>query len=76
MFAPLINNFECLYELLHITTYDNIMFPLALPYAYIDLHVTSCTCHHTTVLANNQRNWRASRSAKLMSYEDFTQMRL
>jgi hypothetical protein len=57
-----------------ITTYDNILFPFPLPYAYVDLYVTSCTYHHTAVRANNQRNWRGSRTTTFMSEEDFTQI--
>jgi hypothetical protein len=48
-------------ELMHITTYDKILFPLLLPYVDIDLCVTSGFCHHITVRANNQRIWRACR---------------
>jgi len=59
---------------MYITTYDTILFPLPLPYADIDLCVASCTCHHITVRANNQRNWRVCRSTNFVKYENFTQI--
>lgn len=61
-------------ELMHIKTYDNILFTLPLHYADIDLRVTSYTCHHITVCANNQRNWRACRFNNFMRYENSTQI--
>jgi len=51
---------------MHIKTYDSISFPLPLPYVDIDLCVTSCTCHHIRVRANNQRNSRVCRSIKFV----------
>ena len=65
-------------DLMHtsITAYDNILFPVPNPYIDIDLCDTNCTCHHITVRANNQRNWRACRSTNFVRYENFTQIAL
>jgi hypothetical protein len=61
-------------ELMHITTYDNILLSLSLPYTDIYPCFTICTCHHITVRANNQRNLRACRSTDFGRYENFTQI--